>query len=668
MSKSGNYRPVVVIRRVLLVVLALFLGAVVAILIDNRMSDDGDIEADAGSDLADLADILTVGKGFDYEVTEGEQRLFHIRADRIVADRDNVVTLEGMVLTVERTSGEIYELAAKKGSYRSERKTAVVEGDVVLTGPDGVEMRGQKFELLKRGTLVMSRAPIQFAAGETMTGSANEIEAYLKKDQFQLTGKVRLFDEGPEPGADLSLEADRVVYDKPDNLVHAEGGVRLLSDRDEMTCDRIAVTLSNSDDSQGRFVRARWNVAGTLVSDDPRGFERRLRFAGEEVSIAYGKKSSKPEQAEITGTAKAPARFEQGDESGLVRRFSTRRIEADFARGQVREARTAGEMTMTEFFAFDEKRELGRVCGGSTVAKFDRQGELVQLKVKGGVDLHRPGLQTTGETLTASGGDLIEVEGQPAHVYTGKGELSAPGLAYRSESGSLIANDGVRARFPPDGSFTMVKATESSSDQPIQVTADSAKWEQAQGEFQFFGDVRAWQGESFLTAQRLIGENGGRIRASGGVQTVLERDSDASGEEQAKQRRPVRVSAVSLDYTKSRNLIEYKGDSEVQDSGRMMSCDDLAVYLGEGSNLDRLECSGNTLIDDRIGGRKVRGSEALYRPGDSKVEVSGSPATLENPDGAVIRAGRVIYDFETSTAQFQSASSRADAEAGESGP
>jgi hypothetical protein len=93
---------------VLLVVLALFMGGVVAVFIDNRMNDEREAESGSDSGLDEtLVDIILSGKGFDYEVTDGEQRLFHIRADRILADRDNVITLEGIVLTVERTPGEV---------------------------------------------------------------------------------------------------------------------------------------------------------------------------------------------------------------------------------------------------------------------------------------------------------------------------------------------------------------------------------------------------------------------------------------------------------------------------------------------------------------------------------------------------------------------------------
>ncbi len=659
----------VFLRGALLAALALFLGGVVAVFLANRIKPEGNVEAEADNDLElNLAETLLSGRGFDYEVTDGERRLYHIRADRIVANRDKVITLTGVVITVERASGEVYELAAKKGTYRSNSSTAEVEGDAVLSGPDGLEIRGQRFDLLRHGSVVKSRGPIEFAVGRGLTGSADEIEAYLERDRFQLSGKVRLFSQGAGPEDDLSLEAGRVIYDKSDHRIHAEGGIRFRRGRDQMTCDRIAVTLAADGGSGARFVRARWNVAGSLVSHDARGFDRRLEFAGEEISIAYDKKGGEPRQAEITGTVNEPARLDASDDSGLVRRFSSRRIEATFARGQIRKIQTGGAMIMTEFLSFDPSRELGRVCGGSATAKFDNQGDLVQVTVAGGAELHRPGIQTTGETLTVLARDLVQVEGSPAHVYTWEGELSAPGLDYRIGTGELTARDGVRAWFPPKSGFTMVTATEATSELPIQVTADSATWGQTRGRFQFDGNVRAWQGESFLTAQRLIGENGGRIRGEGGIQTTLERSSSAmseGGDDGEERPSRVRVTAASFDYTKGEGLIQYKGDPEVRDSGRVMSCDELSVHLRDDSSLDRMECRGDTLIDDRIGGHKISGSKALYRPDDSKVEVSGSPVTLQKPDGAVIRASRVIYDFETSIAQFESAGSRSGQNEGE---
>lgn len=648
--------------------MALFLGGVFAVFLANRVKSEGDVDAEGGYDLElNLAEVILSGRGFDYEVTDGERRLYHIRADRIIANRDNVVTLTGIVITVERASGEVYALAAKKGIYRSANSTAEVEGDAVLSGPDGLEMRGQRFDLLRHGSVVKSRGPVEFTVGPGLTGSADAIEAYLDRDRFQLSGKVRLFSQGAGPEDDLSLEAERMIYNKSDNRIHAEGGIRFRRGRDQMTCDRIAVTLAgdagstNSGGSGARFVRARWNVVGSLVSHDARGFDRRLEFAGEEISIVYGKNGSEPRQVEITGTVKEPARLDASDDSGLVRRFSSRRIEATFALGQIRRIQTGGAMIMTEFLAFDPSRELGRVCGRSATAKFDTQGDLIRLVVAGDAELHRPGLQTTGEALTILAPDLVRVEGSPAHVYAWEGELSAPGLEYRIGTGELTARGGVRAWFPPKSGFTMVTATEAADELPIQVTADSATWGQTRGRFQFDGNVRAWQGESFLTAQRLIGENGGRIRGEGGIQTTLERRASAlseagdNGEEPSSR---VRVTAASFDYRKGERLIEYKGNPEVRDAGRVMSCDELSVHLREDSSLDRMECRGDTLIDDRIGGHKISGSKALYRPDESKVEVSGSPVTLQKPDGAVIRASRVIYDFETSIAQFQSDGSR----------
>ncbi|MFQ5528051.1 MAG: LPS export ABC transporter periplasmic protein LptC [Thermoanaerobaculia bacterium] len=655
MSGSVKYRPVVLIRRGLLAALALFLGVVVAIFINNRMRGDslGAGAGQAAGTNSQLADVILSGKGFDYEVTDGDQRLFHIRADRILTNRDNVVSLEGVVLTVERSPGEVYELAAATGRYHSETNTADVEGEVVLRGPDDVELRGAKFSLLRKGTVVKSRSPVEFSIGGRLTGSANELEAYLKKDRFQLDGEVRLFGHSNDGEETLRLSANLVLYEKQYEQVHAEGGVVLDRGRDRLTCDRLAVSLNES--SRPTFVRARWGVNGRMISSDSRGLERLLEFSGEELSLAYDDAGSEPRLFEIAGNTGNPARFDQGDGAGLVRRFVTDRIEARLRGGALRDARTDGAVIIMEFLRFDAGRELGRVCGDAAMAKFGPTGDLLQLTMDGDVELHRPFLQTRGDRLVTLGEDLIEVRGEPAVIYTKAGEMSAPELAYRTSVGQLTAVEGVRAWFPPGGDFTMLKTGEAERDAPIQVTSETAKWTEAEGLFSFDGAVRAWQGESFLTAGRLLGKEGGKLRAEGGIKTVLERTpSDGEPEDESG---PVEVTAESLDYSKNENLIEYRGGPEVRDAGRFMSCEALDVVLGEASSLASLRCSGNALVDDRVGGNKVRGSEAVYRPDDSKVEVSGSPAVLEDPDGAVIKAGRMIYDLETATAQFLSGSS-----------
>lgn len=654
MSRSAKYRPVVLLRRALLAALALFMGVVVAVFIDNQREREGEPQDDGATGLTPSeADAVLIGKGFDYQVTDGSERLFHIRADRILTNRDNVVTLEGVELTVERESGSIYKLAADAGRYDTDSNTARVEGNVILSGDDGVELRSETFDLLRKGTVVKSRNPVRFKAGDGLSGSAQEIEGHLDKDRFQLTGRVRLFADPGDGERRLSLSAKRVLYEQEIGQVHAEGGVVVRRGRDRLNSQRIAVTLDER--SRPSFVRARWEVRGVLVSNDPRGFERILRLNGDQLSLAYDDDGESPRLMEVAGTRRAPARLEQTDESGLVRRFVTDRIEAAFQGGQLRQASTASDVIVIDFLSFDPDRELGRACAGAATARFNPTGDLVRLVLDGDVDLHRPGLQATGDKLVSRGEELIEVSGEPAQLYAEEGELNAPQLAYRARTGSLQASDGVRAWLPPDGGFSMVGSNETSEKLPIRINSDSADWEGDEGEYKFEGNVRAWQGESFLTAKSLVGRRGGTLRGEGGIKTVLEREPSEGDEPE--DGGPVEVTAQSIDYSRSEKLIEYRGRPEVREGGRLMSCNELDVLLGESSRLSSLRCSGNALVDDKVGGHKVRGSEALYRPDDSKVEVSGAPVTLENPDGAVIKASRVIYDFDTATAQFLSGSS-----------
>ena len=80
---------------------------------------------------------------------------------------------------------------------------------------------------MRKGTVVKSRSPVQFSIDGRLTGSADELEAHLKKDRFQLTGRVQLFGYAEDGQESLGLTAKRVLYEKQFGQIHAEGGVVL---------------------------------------------------------------------------------------------------------------------------------------------------------------------------------------------------------------------------------------------------------------------------------------------------------------------------------------------------------------------------------------------------------------------------------------------------------
>lgn len=649
MSREG-YKPVVLVRRVLLVALALFLGVVVTLFVSKRVSQPSALDTERPDALTNVADLALAGKGFDYEVTDGEQRLFHVKAERILTDKQNLVTLEGIVIIVERESGEQYELSADAGTYQAEKKSAVVEGNVRLRGSKGLELTGTKFELLRKGELIKSRSPVAFAIDGEMTGSARELEAYLKKDVYQLNGDVRM--QGVANG--LAISAQRINYDRETRLIHAEGDVDLRRGGDRLRCRRLTVTMDENS-SKPTFVRARWGVQGRLVSNDERGFERSLAIAGEQISLRYDEAGEQPEMVEVLGKTGVPARLIQEDETGWVRDLVTPRIVANFRDGVIHRADSTRPVTLTEYLSFNPEDELTRVCGGDATMKFDRRGELAELELDGGVDLHRGRWQASGDRLEATGTSKVAVVGKPANVYTSRGELSAPSITYKTESGEVIARKGVRAVFPAEGDVALVEQASQEKREPIRLTSETANWSSSEGSFEFKGSVQAWQGESFVTADRLIGGADGNLNGEGNVKTVLEQRPEEG--EPVEPTVPVEVTSAEFSYKRKEGLLSYLGSPKVHQAGRFMSCSELDIYLGDDSELDRLFCRGNALIDDQVGGHRVTGSEAVYRPGDSTVEVFGSPVTLVHPNGTTIQGQKVIYDFETAKAQVVSGTS-----------
>ena len=64
--------------------------------------------------------------------------------------------------------------------------------------------------------------------------------------------------------------------------------------------------------------------------------------------------------------------------------------------------------------------------------------------------------------------------------------------------------------------------------------------------------------------------------------------------------------------------------------------------------IESLLCEGDAVVvEDPVNGRTVRGSEALYTPGDRQVLITGAPVVLEQRDGTEMEGRRLRYDLDT---------------------
>jgi lipopolysaccharide transport protein LptA len=643
-----------------------FLGVTSALFLSRRTAQLGPADGSTEEQETTVADLILAGRGFDYEVTEGEERLFHIRADRVVTDRESLIGLEQVRIDVTHNLERQYRVEAARGTYQAEERRAELEGGAVVTDDRGLELRSEGFELGRKGRVVTSSGPVTYRLSERLEGRADSLVAYLNRDRFQLTGNVQMRGRSENPS--FSLRCRRMVYEEETGIIHAEGRVVLRQGEDELRAQRLSVTLGE-DGNALRFVRARRNVNGVQQMEDDEGLGKRMRFAAEELALEYDQVTGEPARAELDALSGRRVFFEIYDDTGRARRLTAPYIVVAFQNGSPWQAEAFEPVDLREYFTFSPDTQLLRACARSATAGFASSGELANLVLEGGVDLHQSESHTVGERLAfEQEKDSIVVTGSPAEMHTSRGRLDAPEILYVLAEESITARGGVRAEFQSGEGFSMIGATPESEERtPLRVTAEEAGWRSSPERYHFQGTVRAWQDEDFLLADELVGDqDGDRLVASGAVKTVIKGRRTDEEDATTEERSPFEVTADELTYQRSERLVRYQGSPRVQQAGRTLRCDDLTLYMTDESELERMLCIGNAIIEDRAAGRRVEGSRADYVLASSRVEVLGAPAILKDPAGSEVRGARVIYDLESGTAQVQSAGSgdRAEAEQG----
>lgn len=651
MSRPRGYRPVVWLRRLLLVVLVAFLGVVSGLLLKGR--DDRPAVEESPAIAENLGPgrgvEIRTGTGFSHQVTEDGEPRYEISASSWSATRDELIKLDDVVIRFDRGDGEEYTIEAASGLYQQATTIATLVGDVRIRNVEGFQISGPGFSLERGGTLIVStEGPVHFRYQDRFAGSARELRSNLRRKRSEISGDAHIWSLAGE-AVDASLTARRLLFEQRDNMIHAEGGVVLRRDGEELAARRISIEL----DEEGKrpvFVRARWEVAGSRPQFD-QGVPRTLRFAADQLSVVFADEGGGPRQAELEGSDSTPARLEVAGADGGVRRIETPYLVAEFVGGAIASADVLGPVGVTDFLAFDPDHALVTGCADAAEARFHHNGELATIVLDGGVEFNRPEAQVSGDVVEAKGGGEVVVSGRPARVHTARGAFEAPEILYRPDEGTGRASNGVRATLERrDGVGLMTGVA--GGREPIRVTAQAAEWSDGDGGVTFKQEVRAWQKENYLTANELeVGAGGKSMLARGTVTTVIKSareatDPAAKPEESA----PLYVTAAELEFDGETDVIHYTGSPKARRAGRSLTCVDLDVELDGGSEVERMVCSGSAMIESPADGQTVSGERALYLPGSESIEVSGNPVVLRSADGRQVRGARVVYDLETGQA------------------
>ena len=643
MARGPGHRPLIILRWVLLGLLVLAAGTVLSIYLsrDTEPAPPRAV-ADDPQNPVESEDVVLAAEGFEYEVIDEGVTLFFIRSDRMISDREDRFVLEGVELRSEdEESGDFYTISSDRAVYDLESKNATLEGSVVMTGPDGTELRGELFDLLNGGRVLESKAPpVAFRLPDGYQGRAIGVRINVHRDSLLLRGNV-VIDSPPGAEPAVQLTAGRMLYRKEERMLRCEDGVLFRHGEDWLTSERLSVTFADAGEDVGdvEFVQGRWQVTGRIALRSDPSRSSQLEFSAETMGVAFEPGGDQVDSVVLEGGAEqAEMRLEDG--TGLRQTLTAPSIFIGFADGMVSQLETYEPAVLEEGLALDDAAPLRRLCGDALKVRLAPEGGIENLRLEGSVDYRDARLSASGDRLSGDPEAELRLTGKPARLRSGADDVEAPRIVYSRADGSLVASGGVRAAGLDRSGVELATGDETA---PVLVTADRASWTEEPSEVTFQGSVRAWQGESFLLAARLQAlEGGDRLVGEGKVKTVWKPPAGDEGS-----RPPIEVNAKEFTYLRQQKQLNYSGSVRAHELGRTLRCEELEILVDDARRIESLLCQGDTVVEDPANGRTVRGDEAVYTPGDRLVLISGTPVVLEQSDGTAMEGRRLRYDLET---------------------
>lgn len=702
----AGHRPIVLLRRLLFLVLLGLLGGLVALYLLGRQPalTPAEVSTASPSQIPDR-DTTFIGTKFTYRFDEGGRTLLTVAGDSFRRDRGGGVFLDKMSVSLFPKDSEPFTVASEKGSWDEETAEALLETNVVVTGPSGLGLASERLQLTDKGHVILSPGPLTFNYGESAEGRANRMRADLESRFFLLGGDVVL-ESGPAAPGPFALHAARLFLDRLQHRVRADGGVTSSFLSHRLRAQKVNLWLSE-DEKFVQFVRAVGRIQGRVGAGATGADAGPIRFAGIILNALFNPGSSDLRRIELVGTVDEPATLLSTGGGDPPRRLVASFLSGDLEGGGLSRVQAldgvklaeltetppeealdaaAGEAPEEEGLTTPEDRDTPEerpdaplapggppegkvmpldhydetasrlVTGGRAEAALTPEGNLAHITLFERVRFRDRELSAEGDEVRFDFGTGIgEFVGKPVRAKSSRGNLTAPRVLYTQRTGLVVAQGGTRTEIRPAADHDLLaEGPLASGEGPLWVESQEAFFRGTSRSFLFRGKVKAWRGENLILADELKGDDEGeQLTATGAVRTdwkpaprTAERDPLPSG--------PLEVTAGAMLYRKSAGTLLYRGDVHAVQGGRRLACDEMTVKMAADQRIESVLLQGKVEIEDPATGRIIQGDRARYLPGEHSIEVEGQKVRLRDRAGAEITGRRVIYDFTTGKAQVAS--------------
>ena len=679
--------PVAAFRKVLLTVLVLVVAAVAGLFLFGKAGGPKKEKQAPEKAAPGAKGMALIGEDFDYTFTEGSKPLFHIKGESVKADKEGTVYLDRVAVTLWDKQRRVFHVESHNASFNRESNEGQLEGDVVLRGPDGLELRTAQLNLRQKGNQVTSDVPVEIHYGDKYVAHAGAMDVDLGGEDYILKAGARV-ESVPGVTPPVLVTAQRLDYERPKQWLHIEGGAMLRHGQDWLAAQRIYALLSD-DEKALNFVHGFWEISGETHSSSPAlaGTAGKPGAAAPTVvhfsngnDLAVALKATGNEVRRVEFEAKGDGKVQmQSTGGGIVRVLTAHRIEGDLADGVLSAADALGGVEIRETARPGGKPTMRQPTGQKAAATYKPDGHLATVDLTNDVVYHDgAGVTATGDhgtlDMDAGKGEFV---GEPVVVTSDRGRIegAADILQHRPADRQ---REGVRALLQKVEETALSGTPLANGQGPVHVESSEAFWRQQPSSFIFLRR----RGQRLAVRELLAGARAVRrgvprdqLNATGGVKTIWYPTSDqaaktaaspvpaAAGTGGAKgaaaavpgKPSPIHASASDLQYQQKEGVLIYTGNVRVDQEGKTLTCQRLEVVLGADHQAKTMTCTGDTKLNDPKAGRRIDGQKAVYVVSQRQIGITGEPVVMNDKDGNQVRGKRVLYYLDGGRAVVQGA-------------
>ncbi len=525
--------PLARLRKLLLAGLVLLLAGIAALFLFGKAGQRREKPAhEEEEDTKGPKGMTLIGEDFDYTFTDGARPVFHIKGVSIKADREGTIYLDRVAVTLWDRQGRVFHMESRKASFNRESNEGVLQGNVVLRGPEDLELHTARLDLQQKGDVVVSDVPVEIHYGGKYIAHASKMTVDIPGENYSLQGGARV-ESIPGVVPAVLLTGQRLIYDRPQHWLRVEGGTSLRRGADWLTAVRIYGNLSE-DETTLTFVHAFWEIQGETHSTAPVAPGKAARpttvhfKGGKDLAVAFqkegpGSQPNQPSRVEMEADEGGRVQMDSVG-GGLVRTLLARRIGGSLENRVLSSADAVGAVEIREVSRGpDGKALLRQATGQRGTAAFKPDGQLATMELDDDVVYHDGQVTSTGDhgslDMDQGRGEFV---GNPVVVTSDRGRVEAPRMVYNTDQQIVNARGGVKALLQKVEETALNGTPLASGEGPVHVESQEAFWRQQPSSFIFRGDVRAWRGDNLMLAPELRGDKAAdQLNATGGVKTLF---------------------------------------------------------------------------------------------------------------------------------------------------